>query len=53
MQPGKPRKAPRVPIPSKKKPFSQFKVSGKGNDPTGMSNKKNPMAPMTGKRLSK
>ena len=48
-----PKKAPKVPLPSRKKPFSQMKISGKGNDPTGMNNKKNPMAPATGKKLSK
>ena len=53
MKTGKPRKAKKVPIPSKKKPFSKMLISGKGNEPTGMNWKKNPQAPMGPKRLSK
>ena len=52
MKVGKPKKALKIPVPKKKSPFSQFKVSGKGNEPTGMNWKKNPYAPMGSKRLS-
>ncbi len=43
----KSRKAPKVPIPKKNKPFAYFKENGKAF--TG----KSPMAPMKKKRLSK
>ena len=41
------KKAPRVSIPPKKKPFSFFRESDK------IPKRRNPMAPMTGKKLSK
>jgi hypothetical protein len=45
-KPGKPRKAPRVSIPSKKKP-NYMVENDKANT------RKNPMAPMFKKKLSK
>jgi hypothetical protein len=47
MKPSKPRKAPKVPIPSKKKPNAFFR------EKLPPSKGKSPMAPMTGKKLSK
>jgi hypothetical protein len=48
MKAGKPKLAPKVRIPIKEKPFSlAFREKGK------LSKGKSPMAPMTGKKLSK
>jgi len=47
MKSSKPKKAPKVPIPPRDKPFAYEKEADDGVK------RKNPMAPMTKKRLSK
>jgi len=47
MKSGKPKKAPKVAIPPKKKPFAYEKTKDAATE------RKSPQAPMTKKRLSK
>lgn len=47
MKSGTPKKAPKVPIPPKDKPFAHEKQNDKADT------RKNPQAPMTKKKLSK
>jgi hypothetical protein len=47
------KKAPRVPIPSRKKPMSFFREDDVMRDKSGRRGRKSAMAPMTGKKLSK
>lgn len=47
MKSGKPKKAPKVAIPPKDKPFAHEKQNDKADT------RKNPQAPMTKKKLSK
>ena len=44
---GSPKKAPKIPIPSKKKPNAFFREKPR------VTKGKSPMAPLTGKKLSK